>query len=60
MARINPDGSLTVACSWCHTAVLVTALRNYCPTCGHRADVARVDCDCPKCWKPDDAKAEGR
>jgi hypothetical protein len=45
-----------VACSWCHEVVALQATR-YCPTCGHRADVARAVCDCPKCWKPDDEVA---
>lgn len=46
-------------CSWCHALVWSGSTpRTYCPTCGHRADVPRADCDCPKCWKPDDVAAD--
>jgi len=40
-----------VTCGWCHELVNVRAggLPTYCPRCGHRADVARIDCDCPRC-----------
>lgn len=34
------------SCSFCHT---MTDQRT-CPNCGHRADVARVQCDCPQCY----------
>lgn len=58
MATIR-DGRIVVACSWCHGLNSQNGLdlTPYCIFCGHRADLARVDCDCPKC-KP--AKAEGR
>lgn len=36
-------------CSWCHAVNVVTAGPGLCPTCGHRADVARLDCDCGQC-----------
>jgi NADH pyrophosphatase NudC (nudix superfamily) len=58
MARIIDGDRVLVSCSWCHELVEVRARIQYCPTCGHRADVARVDCDCPKCWKPDDVAAD--
>lgn len=32
-------------CSHCHEMTPET----FCPTCGHRADVSRFDCDCPAC-----------
>lgn len=42
--------SLSASCSWCHTTnTLVPGVRNLCRRCGHRADLARIDCDCPKC-----------
>jgi predicted amidophosphoribosyltransferase len=45
MARLTGEG-LVVSCSWCHRAVPISDRRQFCPECGHRADVARVDCDC--------------
>jgi hypothetical protein len=39
---------MIVSCSWCHAAVALPAER-YCLHCGHRGDVARGDCDCPRC-----------
>lgn len=39
-----------VSCSWCHEANKVQCGQKvYCWSCGHRADVPRVDCDCRKC-----------
>jgi hypothetical protein len=35
----------TVMCGWCHAGTTAA----YCPECGHRAGVARLDCDCPRC-----------
>jgi len=49
--------TLQVNCSWCkHPNSLVIGARNLCRSCGHRCDLARVDCDCPRCmglWSPD-------
>jgi len=42
------SGRIIVSCSWCHGSVIATG-RTICPECGHRADVARVDCDCDGC-----------
>ena len=36
-------------CSWCHEVVDITAGPTLCHLCGHRADVARVNCDCHQC-----------
>lgn len=39
-----------VSCSWCHE--MNWSNQDYwpiCKNCGHRADVARVDCDCISC-----------
>lgn len=38
-------------CSWCHTlsGAAIPGYKVWCNECGHRADVARLDCDCPKC-----------
>jgi hypothetical protein len=58
MATIR-DGRIIVSCSWCHSSARLFPGPAWCLTCGHRADVARVDCDCPKCWKPDDVEADG-
>ena len=46
-----------VMCSWCHT---MTSDRD-CPECEHRAELARMDCDCPRCRRferPKDATGE--
>lgn len=42
---------LTLTCSWCHEANFRhrNGLKVFCWSCGHRADVPRVECDCPKC-----------
>lgn len=38
------------SCSWCHTINdLIPGRSAFCVACEHRADVARLDCDCPKC-----------
>lgn len=41
---------ISVGCSWCH-ALVETADRAWptCPECGHRADRARMFCDCSTC-----------
>lgn len=36
-------------CSWCHTSNVLDAAPILCGACGHRADVARLDCNCAKC-----------
>lgn len=56
MATIR-DGRIIVACSWCHATARAFKGPSWCSTCGHRADVARADCDCPTCQP---AKAEGQ
>jgi hypothetical protein len=48
MAAIQPDG-VYVACSWCHQVARLDGPKTYCRNCGHRADVARADCDCDAC-----------
>jgi hypothetical protein len=51
LARVDGSGVI-VSCSWCHTGVaLLRHGATYCPTCGHRADVARAACTCPQCVK---------
>jgi hypothetical protein len=41
---------IRLSCSWCDTMNDVTeGAANYCPACGHRADVLRSECDCRKC-----------
>ena len=42
--------SVIRACSWCHTGNEIHGVdKPRCSTCGHRADVAMSQCDCPKC-----------
>lgn len=41
--------SIIASCSWCHRGNDVTAGRTFCAECGHRADVARIFCDCDRC-----------
>jgi hypothetical protein len=38
---------VSVSCSWCHTMNRIG--QPFCAECGHRADVARMDCDCRRC-----------
>ena len=39
-----------VSCSWCHELAWDDDLQwPYCKHCGHRADLPRVQCDCPAC-----------
>lgn len=37
------------SCSWCHTMNDITAGPTLCRECGHRADLCRMECDCPVC-----------
>lgn len=44
----------SLSCSWCHemndiSPNITHGVAIYCRNCGHRADVARVDCDCRNC-----------
>lgn len=48
----------SVSCSWCHEMnSLDQPAPVVCVSCGHRADVPRVDCDCPKCRPTDEDRA---
>lgn len=39
-----------LSCSWCHTFNEIDRDRpTYCKECGHRADLARMRCDCSQC-----------
>lgn len=41
---------VSVGCSWCHAVVSTDdPAWPTCPACGHRADVARMFCDCGRC-----------
>jgi hypothetical protein len=40
-------------CSWCHRPNTIDTTPTYCPACGHRADVCRLECDCPRCGPMD-------
>jgi hypothetical protein len=46
------------SCSWCSESNDVSGGPTYCRNCGHRADVPRLECTCPKCslagtdWPP--------
>ena len=39
------------SCSWCHTENTVAAVASpcLCRSCGHRADLPRLWCDCERC-----------
>jgi hypothetical protein len=40
----------SISCAWCFQLNEPIIVRKvYCWHCGHRADVARVDCDCRIC-----------
>lgn len=43
-------------CSWCHELVTLSPGPTTCPTCGHRADRARLDCDCPACRRAEEER----
>ena len=51
--------NLSRSCSWCHEMTPVTpGVATLCRCCEHRADVARLDCDCARCRRfeaPQDA-----
>lgn len=41
---------LIASCSWCHAMnERTTGEVVYCCECGHRADLPRSECDCPRC-----------
>lgn len=39
---------MILSCSWCHHGQDL-AISTFCDVCGHRADRARMDCDCEQC-----------
>lgn len=42
--------SRSQSCSWCHsTNSLDHPQVRFCSECGHRADLPRMECDCPQC-----------
>lgn len=52
MQRIEtrvPGGTMSnyISCSWCHEMVDIAT--RYCPRCGHRAHLPRMQCGCPQC-----------
>lgn len=52
--QARPDQPLSIivrqSCSWCHGMnVLAPGAVTFCTKCGHRADLPRINCDCPKC-----------
>ncbi len=53
---------VTVTCSWCHEGNEKPrgVLKVFCWSCGHRADVPRVQCDCRKCRTIEMGVAERR
>lgn len=42
---------MMTSCSWCHT-LNDTGRFTFCETCGHRADLPRMECDCGQCQQP--------
>lgn len=43
-----------ISCSWCDTMMdydeaAARGKATYCANCGHRADVAKAQCDCRQC-----------
>jgi hypothetical protein len=40
-------------CSWCHASNRIDDVPVICRQCGHRADVCRLECDCPRCLPND-------
>jgi hypothetical protein len=41
--------TIRASCPWCHQLNVIAAPRVHCPNCGHRADKARLYCDCDRC-----------
>ena len=40
----------SVSCSWCHHMNgLDNPAQVHCTECGHRADLPRAECNCPRC-----------
>jgi len=40
---------ISQSCSWCHELNELRAEKTFCWRCGHRADAARMMCDCRQC-----------
>jgi len=49
--------TISRSCSWCHkiNALTVTG-PSFCEQCEHRADLPRMNCDCPKCRRTESPK----
>ncbi len=46
----QPPPERRQSCSWCHVSNVVRwGRKNYCGSCGHRADLPRSACDCQSC-----------
>lgn len=45
-------GTFSATCSHCGSLNILTGGPVYCVSCGHRGDVARLDCTCAKCSRP--------
>jgi hypothetical protein len=41
-------------CSWCHKVNAVTTGPSFCTKCGHRVDVARLECNCARCQRKEE------
>lgn len=50
---------MKVTCSWCHELNDVSTGR-FCTRCGHRADLPRMECDCPRCRPQTSAEMQER
>src|SRR5271166_6019181 len=44
-----PPMLVRATCAWCHGNNDISTTPTYCAHCGLRADLARIDCDCPRC-----------
>ncbi len=46
------------SCSWCHT--LNSDGADFCRSCGHKAHIPRLKCDCDHCQPPGTVAPPGR
>lgn len=51
---------MRVSCSWCHEMNDVGELPTWCSSCGHRADLPRMECNCPVCLRPQGPRGDPR
>lgn len=51
---------MRVSCSWCHEFNEVGEAPTLCRACGHRADLPRMECNCPTCLNQSFRRGDAR